>query len=97
MIPKLKHEFRGASDNLAEFLRLHTIFCLKSNIDQILLSNLVTINCCECNKEMKVAYDKVAAIILCNQCIDEEVPVTKQHISLLQARLADIQKRLMQI
>lgn len=87
----LKTEYVCAT-SIYECLRKHTAFCLAIDFDQIRHTNLIPVQCCECNKTFLVQYDKIALELFCHK--HRSIEVTKEHLAKLQKRLLTIKQRL---
>lgn len=91
----IKDEYQDGTANLEHCLRQHCAFCLYNDFDQILQTDKIAVQCCECGKTMYVKYDNIALTMFCDKCKDTQI--MPKHIEALQTRLLSIQKRLIDI
>lgn len=90
----LRKEY-NSTITLQGVLQMHIMFCLSEYYDQILQSDMLTVSCCNCSKDMKVTYDRLVHDIHCKDCQDVIVNAKSMHN--LQKRLNSIQDKLMNL
>lgn len=89
----LATEYSNGTSSIQECIQQHVSMCLMLRYDQVLQSDKVTVQCCECGKSFKVAFSQVASVMFCNACKD--TIVTQEHVRRLDKRLYDIKHRLL--
>ena len=89
---KLRLEYAAGTGSLESCLQQHTNFCLFIDFDQIRQSNLITVHCCNCHKNIKLPYEQLTTMY-CKDC--EDVEVTSDHIQELKQRLTTIKNQLL--
>lgn len=89
----LAAEYSNGTSSIRECIQQHVSMCLMLRYDQILQSDKITVQCCECGESFKVAYSQIASIMFCDACKD--TIVTQEHIRKLDERLSTIKHRLL--
>jgi hypothetical protein len=93
---ELRREFNDGALHLNECLRQHLAYCLYTDFDQILDTNLITVKCCACHVDIKLSYDRITDMY-CHNCknVDFTQEAFECHAAELKARLTKIRQRLM--